>query len=101
MRVIVFFDLPVETKADRRSYVKFRNFLLEDGFIMMQKSVYSKIVLNNYASKLVISRIREHKPPAGVIEVLSISEMQFQNIEYILGTSQNKVVDTQERLVVL
>ena len=46
MRVLVLFDLPVETAADRRAYTQFRKFLIRNGFIMMQESVYSKIVQN-------------------------------------------------------
>ena len=45
MRTIVFFDLPNIYAKDRRNYLKFRKFLLNEGFIMMQESVYSKIVL--------------------------------------------------------
>ena len=101
MRVLVFFDLPVETKMDRRNYSKFRKLLLEDGFVMMQKSVYSKIVLNGHASELVADRIRNHKPSDGKIQILTITEKQFQSIEYVLGEPQNDIIDCQTRLVVL
>ena len=40
MRVIVFFDLPVDTLEHKRAYRKFRKFLIEKGFLMMQESVY-------------------------------------------------------------
>lgn len=46
MRVIVFFDLPVKTKKDRREYSNFRKYLVKSGFMMMQESVYSKLALN-------------------------------------------------------
>lgn len=46
MRVIVFFDLPTDTAKDRRNYNKFRRNLINDGFIMLQESVYSKLALN-------------------------------------------------------
>ena len=46
MRVIVFFDLPITTIQGIRAYTKFRRFLLKDGFIMMQESVYSKLAQN-------------------------------------------------------
>lgn len=101
MRIMVFFDLPVETKADRREYSKFRKYLLEDGFVMMQKSVYSKIVLNGYASNLVAEKIRKHKPAEGKVQILVITEKQYQSIEYVLGEPQKEVVDCQTRLVIL
>ncbi len=101
MRVLVFFDLPVETKKDRRAYSKFRKFLLEDGFVMMQKSVYSKIVLNGYASTVATDRIKNHKPPEGKVQILTITEKQYQSIEYVLGEAQKEIIDCQTRLVIL
>lgn len=44
MRIIVFFDLPVTTKAKRRAASQFRQFLLKDGYQMLQLSVYTRIV---------------------------------------------------------
>lgn len=55
MRILIFFDLPTETSKDRKNYSKFRKFLINEGFIMMQESVYSKLTLNNS----VTSSIRE------------------------------------------
>ena len=46
MRVIVFFDLPTLTSENRREYTKFRKFLIKNGFLMMQESVYTKMALN-------------------------------------------------------
>lgn len=50
MRLLVFFDLPVKTKAERRSYVLFRRFLLRDGYDMIQFSVYGRILFGRDAS---------------------------------------------------
>ena len=50
MRLIIFFDLPVGTVAERKAYVGFRKFLINEGFLMMQYSVYSKLALNVYFS---------------------------------------------------
>ena len=61
MRTIVFFDLPNIYSKDRRNYMKFRNFLTNEGFIMMQESVYSKIVLNSQQSELVLQKIRKRQ----------------------------------------
>ncbi|MDY0244393.1 MAG: CRISPR-associated endonuclease Cas2, partial [Sphaerochaeta sp.] len=46
MRVIVMFDLPVLTRPQRKAYRKFRKWLIATGFIMLQESIYSKLVLN-------------------------------------------------------
>ena len=47
MRVIVFFDLPTLTTEDKRNYSKFRRFLIKNGFMMLQESVYAKLALNS------------------------------------------------------
>lgn len=101
MRTIVFFDLPNIYARDRRNYQKFRKFLINEGFLMLQESVYSKIVLNSVQSELLVNRIRNNAPKKGLIQVLTITEKQYANIEYIIGQSQTKIINTEERLVVL
>lgn len=51
MRMIVFFDLPVQTKTERRHATAFRNFLLKDGYHMLQFSVYARVCNGNDAVK--------------------------------------------------
>ena len=101
MRTIVFFDLPSIYAKDKRNYILFRRFLLNEGFIMMQESVYSKLVLNSQQSKLLIERIKKHVPNKGLIQVLTITENQYANIEYLIGSSNTKIIDNDDRLVVL
>ena len=101
MRVIVFFDLPTETKEDIRQYTKFRKYLLGQGFIMMQMSVYSKITLNGTASNTVTANLRKNLPKAGTVQTLTITEKQFQNIEFMVGKGQKETIDTQQRLLIL
>ena len=100
MRVIVFFDLPSTTYDERKNYNKFRKFLLNDGFIMMQESVYTKIALNSTTAKLIQDRVRKHKVPKGIIQMLVITEKQFAGIEYVIGDKNNRVLDNTKRLVV-
>jgi CRISPR-associated protein Cas2 len=101
MRVIVFFDLPVESLEERRNYSYYRRYLLGDGFVRMQKSVYSKVVLNASAAKVVVENLRKNNPPEGNVQVLTITEKQFQGIEYLIGESQKEVVDNLDRFVIL
>lgn len=101
MRVILFFDLPIKTKADRRQYTLFRNHILDQGFIMIQKSVYSKITLNRSASETVIKNIESNKPKDGNVQLLLISERQYENIRFIVGEGQKDVIDSRDRLVYL
>ena len=99
MRLIVFFDLPTVTKKDLAEYRKFRKFLISNGFIMMQESVYSRLVLNNNSSKLLRCQLLKNIPPAGLVELLEVTEKQFANIEYYVGNAQTKVIDSTKRVV--
>lgn len=101
MRTIVFFDLPNVYSKDKIAYLKFRKFLLNEGFIMMQESVYSKIVLNSQQSKGLIERLRKKAPSKGIIQVMTITEKQYSQIEFIIGKSNNKIINSNERLIVL
>ena len=74
MRTMVFFDLPNVYLRDKKNYIKFRKYLINEGFIMMQESVYSKIVLNSQQSGLLINRIRKNAPKKGIIQVMTITE---------------------------
>lgn len=101
MRTIVFFDLPNVYAKDKRNYLKFRKMLINEGFLMMQESVYSKIVLNSEQSKLLIDRIRKKAPKKGIIQVLTITEKQYSKIEFITGEENTKIINNEDRLIVL
>ena len=101
MRTIVFFDLPNIYAKDRRNYNEFRRYLLSEGFVMMQESVYSNIVLNTQQSEGLMDRLRKKSPKKGLIQVLTITEKQYSQIEYIIGKSNTKIIDTEDRLIIL
>lgn len=101
MRIIVFFDLPTETAADRREYRTFRKLLIKNGFVMMQESVYCRMVLNGSVQKSVFDVIRKNKPKKGIVQILTVTEKQFASMAYITGASKTDVIDTDERLVIL
>ena len=101
VRTIVFFDLPNVYLKDRKNYLMFRKYLLNEGFLMMQESVYSKIVLNSEQSKLLIERIRKKAPKKGIIQVLTKTEKQYSRIEFISGEENTKIINNEDRLVVL
>ena len=80
MRVIVMFDLPVITEKERKIATKFRKYLLDDGFIMMQYSVYSRICKNNDDLNKHINRLKINAPKTGNIRLLQVTENQYNNI---------------------
>ena len=101
MRILVLFDLPITTLENKRSYRAFRKYLLKNGFMMMQESVYCRMVLNVTVRDSVIETIRRGKPSDGIVQLLTVTERQFAGMEYITGSYQTDVVDTDERLVIL
>lgn len=101
MRVIVFFDLPTETDEDRRNYRKFRKALIKNGFIMLQESVYCKLISSPSVEQSVRNMIRKNKPPSGLVQFLSVTEKQFSRMEYVVGEAKNEIVDNSDRLIVL
>ena len=84
MRTIVFFDLPNVYSKDKRAYLMFRKFLINEGFIMMQESVYAKLVLNNSITNSIKDKISKNKPQKGIVQMLIITEKQFNSMEYIV-----------------
>lgn len=101
MRTMVFFDLPNVYAKDKRNYLQFRKYLLNEGFIMMQESVYSKIVLNSQQSSLLMERLRKKAPKKGLVQVLTITERQYSQIEYITGEHESKIIDSEDKLIIL
>jgi CRISPR-associated protein Cas2 len=85
MRIIVFFDLPVKTKTDRKLATKFRNFLLADGYHMLQYSIYARTCNGNDAVEKHKKRLYSAVPDNGSIRMLIITEKQYQSIEILVG----------------
>lgn len=101
MRTIVFFDLPNVYSKDKKAYQLFRKYLLNEGFIMLQESVYSKLILNSEQSNLLYERIKKNAPKKGIIQLLTITERQYAKIEYIIGEPTTKIINSEDRLIVL
>ena len=101
MRIIVMFDLPVTTASDRREYTRFRKYLIKNGFLMMQESVYCKLAQNSTAADLIVQNVKKNKPISGLVQTLRITEKQFSRMEYSVGEKTNEVLDSDERIVIL
>ena len=85
MRLIVMFDLPTSDFIDMKNYRSFRKFLIRNGFMMMQESIYSKIAINQSVAKLIANKVRENKPPKGLVQMFIITEKQFSRMEILVG----------------
>lgn len=101
MRILVFFDLPVETAQDRLNYSRFHKFLIREGFVMMQESVYVKLALNGSIVDAVKRHLSANAPQNGTIQMLVVTEKQFADISYIAGNKNTDVVDSTDRYIVL
>ena len=101
MRLIVMFDLPVATAEDRKNYTQFRKLLMKNGFIMLQESVYTKLMITPSVKASVLQNLRKNKPPRGIVCALEVTEKQFAGMNYISGEYHTDVLDSDERLVIL
>ncbi|WP_139650640.1 CRISPR-associated endonuclease Cas2 [Raoultibacter phocaeensis] len=102
MRLMVLFDLPMETDRQRKEYRLFRKRLIKEGYLMLQKSVYAKLVVNEGAASSAIVRLRKFRPPEGLVQVLKVTEKQFATMEFIAGKRADfEEVDTMEEFLVL
>lgn len=95
------FDLPMETSSNRRNYRKFLKFIKGEGFVMLQKSVYTKFHVNranlDHQKRLIYSRV----PIEGFVSIISITENQFQTMEHIIGNPNNKEINDSQRYIEL
>jgi CRISPR-associated protein Cas2 len=90
MRMIVFFDLPTKSKQDRHHATKFRNDLLNEGYYMMQWSVYSRICKGLAQVEKHAQRLKCLIPPAGSIRLMTITEKQFADMDILIGESRKQ-----------
>lgn len=100
MRVLVFFDLPVKTMEQRREYSKFRRTLIKNGFMMLQESVYCKMAQNSNVVETIQGFIHKNHPTEGLVQILAVTEKQFQKMDLVVGERKSDILDTDERLVV-
>ena len=68
---------------------------------MMQESVYSKLALNTTVASSVMDNIRKNKPEEGLVQMIMITEKQYSRMEFVVGSSNSNVLQSDERLVVL
>ena len=101
MRVIVMFDLPTDTSQDRRRYRWFRKFLIDEGFVMMQESIYTKICLNMHAVDKVESNVRKNCPPKGLVQIINVTERQYASMKLLVGENDKVNVQSDDRMIVL
>lgn len=85
MWVLVFFDLPVETKKDRRNYALFRKSIMTDGFQMFQFSMYIRHCSSKENAEVHTKRVKAILPPKGHVGIMCVTDKQFGMMEIFMG----------------
>ena len=85
MWVLVFFDLPTETKKDKKEYALFRKNLQRDGFTMFQMSIYVRHCASMENAEVHIKRVKAFLPQYGQVAIMCITDKQFANIKVFYG----------------
>lgn len=99
--LFVFFDLPVKTKTERRHATRFRTFLVNDGYDMMQLSVYTRVCRGQDAADKHLRRVAKNLPPKGSVRALQVTERQFARMKLLVGTSTRQERTGTSQLVLL
>lgn len=88
MWVMVLFDLPTETKKDRRAATRFRKTLLDDGFIMFQFSIYIRFCQSQENAEVHTKRVKFNLPERGKVGIFAITDKQFGRMEIFHGVEK-------------
>ena len=101
MEVICMFDLPVVTARNRRAYRKFKKFLDDEGFSMLEESVYNRMVPSGCPLEAVKNAFKKNRPPQGLVILLTVTEKQFENMVFVTGEHQSDVISGPDPVVVI
>lgn len=93
--LVVMFDLPVTTKEARHAYTKFHDFLLEDGYIMIQFSVYARACVTYARQETHLRRLKQYTPPDGSIRAFILTNAQWEKMMIFYG-SPSKQINPEE-----
>jgi len=91
MWVLVFFDLPTETKKERKIYARFRKDIMADGFNMFQFSIYLRHCASRENADVHIKRVKTILPPKGHVGIMCITDKQFGMMEIFYGKKETPV----------
>lgn len=83
--IMALFDLPVGTKVERKRATKFREFLLDQGFLMMQFSCYLRFTGGRELADAITGRVGKACPKSGKVDVIWFTDKQYSNIKTYRG----------------
>ena len=88
MWLFIFFDLPVTSKPDRRAATRFRQFLKDDGYMMLQYSVYARVCRGEDGATKHINRATANLPASGSVRALQVTDRQYARMRLLLGAAK-------------
>ncbi|MCG3131792.1 MAG: CRISPR-associated endoribonuclease Cas2 [Phycisphaerae bacterium] len=97
--LFAMFDLPVKTAADRKRYARFRKLLLNDGFSMMQYSVYARYCASEETAAVHRQLVRDGLPDEGQVRLLAVTDRQFGKMENYIGKRRKRTEDPPRQLM--
>lgn len=95
------FDLPMETATERKEYRQFRRKLINEGFLMIQFSVYERVCVTRKTATFLENRVRKFLPSGGVVQSLMVTEKQYNDMHFLVGKPVEDVRNTSDRTVIL
>jgi len=98
MWVLVFFDLPTDTKKERKAAAKFRKDLITDGFTMFQFSIYIRSCPSMENAQVHTKRVKGYIPDYGKVGIICITEKQFDNMELFIGKKNSELPHVEQQL---
>lgn len=98
MWILVFFDLPTETKKDKKEYALFRKNLQKDGFTMFQFSIYIRHCASKENMDVHVKRVKNFLPEFGKIGILTVTDRQFGDMEIFYGKKAHQKENTPIQL---
>ncbi|WP_016991163.1 CRISPR-associated endonuclease Cas2 [Flavobacterium sp. ACAM 123] len=98
MWVLVFFDLPTETKKQRSVAARFRKSLLDDGFAMFQFSIYLRHCPSKENAEVHIKRTKKNLPPEGKVGILCVTDKQFGQMELFFAKKETELPNIPQQL---
>jgi CRISPR-associated protein Cas2 len=96
--ILVLFDLPTDTKTDRKNASGFRKKMLQDGFTMFQFSIYLRHCSSRENADVHIKRTKNNLPPKGHVGIMCITDKQFGMMELFYGKAESNKPDTPQQL---
>ncbi|RMC42568.1 CRISPR-associated endonuclease Cas2 [Lactobacillus sp. ESL0233] len=98
---MIMFDLPTETAQQRKEYRQFRKKLINEGFLMIQYSVYVRVCVTRQTAQFLEKRVKKFLPKGGIVQSLMITEKQYNDMHFLVGKPIEDVRNLSDRTVIL